>query len=53
MTVIRGDYTFTWNSGKLHPYGSAGDCVSGSTPDGDFKVNLNGTGFYLDSVVSL
>ncbi len=52
MSVKGDDYTFASTIGSPHLYGTAGDCILGQT-NGFFMVNLTGTGFYLDPMVSL
>jgi thrombospondin motif-containing protein 9 len=49
LQVIENDYTFASTVGKPQPFASAGDCYSSTEmcPQGDFSVNLEGTGFRI------
>ncbi|XP_021356963.1 A disintegrin and metalloproteinase with thrombospondin motifs 9-like [Mizuhopecten yessoensis] len=48
LRIMTTDTTFATSvSGKIIPYGTAGDCYSSQTqcPQGRFSINLTGTGF--------
>lgn len=49
MQVMEDDYIFAQITGKPQQFASGGDCYSnsGSCPQGDFFVNLEGTGFRI------
>lgn len=49
LQVMEDDYIFAHITGKPQQFASGGDCYSnsGSCPQGDFFVNLEGTGFRI------
>lgn len=49
LQVMEDDYVFAHITGKPQQFASGGDCYSnsGSCPQGDFFVNLEGTGFRI------
>lgn len=51
LLVVGNDFTFAQTSGKMQAFASAGDCFSSTErcPQGDFSVNLEGTGFKIRS----
>lgn len=49
LQIIDDDYQFSHTVGRPQKYATGGDCYSnsGSCPQGDFFVNLEGTGFRI------
>ncbi|KAL7038269.1 hypothetical protein ACKWTF_009531 [Chironomus riparius] len=49
LQIIDDDYQFSHTVGRQQKYATGGDCYSnsGSCPQGDFFVNLEGTGFRI------
>ncbi len=52
MSVIQDDYTFSISTHSSYQYGTSASCDYFNDPLGEIKVNLTGTGFYLDPFVS-
>lgn len=49
LQIVDDDYQFSHTVGRPQKYATGGDCYSntGSCPQGDFFVNLEGTGFRI------
>jgi a disintegrin and metalloproteinase with thrombospondin motifs 9 len=49
LQIIDNDYEFSHTVGRPQKFATGGDCYSntGSCPQGDFYVNLEGTGFRI------
>jgi a disintegrin and metalloproteinase with thrombospondin motifs 9 len=49
LQIVDDDFEFTHTVGRPQKYATGGDCYSnsGSCPQGDFFVNLEGTGFRI------
>jgi a disintegrin and metalloproteinase with thrombospondin motifs 9 len=49
LQIIDDDFQFTHTTGKPQKYATGGDCYSnmGTCPQGDFFMNLEGTGFHI------
>lgn len=49
LQVIEDDFQFADTNGRQQSFASAGDCYSntGNCPQGDFSINLDGTGFRI------